>query len=100
MCNQIQRSEIRYGLFLNALISFLLIASAVCFVVVPMNAWKARQARGQATPNPATKTCPACMESIVSAAQSWDYCGEMQPDETLRDAAWQRPGSLRRAQLR
>src|ERR1700745_434952 len=36
--------QIKYGLFLNALISFLLVAAAVYFVMVaPMNAWKARQ---------------------------------------------------------
>lgn len=72
-------SEIKYGLFLNALISFLMIAGAVYFVmVVPMNAWKARQARGQATPDPTTKTCPACLESIAIAASKCKWCGEAQ----------------------
>jgi large conductance mechanosensitive channel len=72
-------SEIKYGLFLNALISFLMIAGAVYFaMVVPMNAWKARQARGQATPDPTTKTCPACLESIAIAASKCKWCGEVQ----------------------
>src|SRR5919205_3658550 len=57
----INGGEVKYGLFLNALISFLLIAAAVYFVMVaPMNAWKARQARGMAPADPTTKTCPAC----------------------------------------
>jgi large conductance mechanosensitive channel len=72
-------SEIKYGLFLNALISFLLIAGAVYFsMVAPMNAWKARQARGQATPDPTTKTCPDCLESIAIAARKCKWCGTEQ----------------------
>jgi large conductance mechanosensitive channel len=70
-------SEIKYGLFLNALISFLLIAAAVYFTMVaPMNAFKARQARGQAPPDPTTKTCPACTETIGIAARRCKWCGE------------------------
>jgi large conductance mechanosensitive channel len=72
-------SEIKYGLFLNSLISFLLIASAVYFTMVaPMNSWKARQARGQAPPDPTTKTCPACLESIALGARKCKWCGEPQ----------------------
>ena len=72
-------SEIKYGLFLNALISFLLVAGAVYFVMVaPMNAWKARQARGQAPPDPATKACPACTELIAIGARRCKWCGEAQ----------------------
>lgn len=73
-------SEIKYGLFLNALISFLLVAAAVYFtMVVPMNAWKARQARGQAPPDPSTKTCDACLETIAIRARRCKWCGESQP---------------------
>ena len=72
-------SEIKYGLFLNSLISFLLIAGAVYFTMVaPMNAWKERQERGQAPPDPTTKTCPACLESIAIAARKCKCCGEAQ----------------------
>lgn len=72
-------SDIKIGLFLNALISFLLVAGAVYFAMVaPMNAWKARQSRGQAPADPTTKTCPACMETIVIAARKCKFCGEAQ----------------------
>lgn len=72
-------SEIKYGLFLNALISFLLIAAAIYFAMIaPMNAWKARQARGQAPPDPTTKTCEACMETIAIGARRCKWCGESQ----------------------
>lgn len=73
-------SDIKYGLFLNALIAFLLVAAAVYFTMVaPMNAWKARQARGQAPPDPTTKTCPACTETIGVKARKCKWCGEAQP---------------------
>lgn len=72
-------TDVKYGLFLNALIAFLLVAMAVYFAMVaPMNAWKARQARGQAPPDPATKTCEACLETIAIAARKCKWCGEAQ----------------------
>ena len=72
-------SEIKYGLFLNALISFLLIAGAVYYTMVaPMNAWKERQARGQVPPEPTTKTCAACLETIAVGARKCKWCAEPQ----------------------
>ena len=75
----INGSEIKYGLFLNALISFLLVATAVYFTMVaPMNLWKARQARGQVVPDPTTKSCPECLETIAIAAHKCKWCGTEQ----------------------
>lgn len=72
-------SEIKYGLFLNALIAFLMVAAGVYFAMVaPMNAWKARQARGQAPAEPTTKTCGACLETIAIGARKCKWCGEAQ----------------------
>lgn len=66
---------ISYGLFLNALISFLLIALAVYFfIIVPMNALKARQARGQAPADPTSKKCPECLSEIPIAAKRCAFC--------------------------
>lgn len=66
---------IAYGLFLNALISFLLIGAGVYFfMVAPMNAWKARQARGQAPPDPTTKKCPECLSEIPIDARRCAFC--------------------------
>ena len=76
---KVNGSEVKIGLFLNALISFLMIAGAVYFTMVaPMNAWKERRARGQAPADPTTKTCPACLETIPSAARKCRACGEAQ----------------------
>src|SRR5438045_335398 len=47
---------VQYGLFLNALIAFILVAAAVYFfIVAPMNAWVARMKRGEAPPDPASR---------------------------------------------
>lgn len=66
---------IGYGIFLNALISFLLVAAAVYFfMVAPMNTWKARAARGQAPSDPTTKKCPECLSEIPIAAKRCAFC--------------------------
>lgn len=68
-------TAIPYGLFLNALISFLLIAAAVYFfMVAPMNAWKARAARSAIPADPTTKKCPECLSEIPIAARRCAFC--------------------------
>ncbi len=68
-------SEILYGDFLNALIAFLMVAAAIYFfVIVPMNALTARLRRGEATPDPTTKTCPECLSEIPIAARRCAHC--------------------------
>jgi large conductance mechanosensitive channel len=63
------------GDFLNALISFILIAAAVYFfVVVPVNAIMARARRGQAPPDPTTKQCPECLSTIPIQARRCAFC--------------------------
>jgi len=80
---KVNGSAIKVGSFLNALFAFLLIAAAVYFAMVaPMNAWKARRAKGEPTPEPNTKICPACTESIAIAARKCRYCGEAQLSDT------------------
>jgi large conductance mechanosensitive channel len=60
---------IEWGLFLNALISFLLIAAAIYFfVVVPMNRLR------PPAPSPAMKNCPECTSAIPEAARRCPQC--------------------------
>src|SRR5205814_9587798 len=55
-------SKFPVGDFINALVSFLLIGTAVYFLIVlPMNSLLARMRRGEATPDPTTKKCPECL---------------------------------------
>jgi large conductance mechanosensitive channel len=66
---------ISYGLFLNALISFILIAAAVYFfMVAPMNAWKTYQARNATPADPTSKKCPECLSEIPIAARRCAFC--------------------------
>jgi large conductance mechanosensitive channel len=63
------------GDFLNAVISFLLIAAAVYYaIIVPVNAINARRNRGQAPADPTTKKCPECLSEIPVAARRCAFC--------------------------
>jgi large conductance mechanosensitive channel len=71
-------ANITYGNFLNALISFLLIAASVYFMVVlPLNTFMARM-HPPAVP-PATKPCPECLSDIPAAAKRCSHCGQPVP---------------------
>jgi len=68
-----------YGNFLNALISFLLIAAAVYFLVVlPLNTLLARM-KLTAPPPPTTRPCPECLSDIPLAAKRCAHCGQPVP---------------------
>jgi large conductance mechanosensitive channel len=71
----INGANISYGNFLNALISFLLVAAAVYyFVITPVNAFMARVKRGELPPDPTTKNCPQCAMEIPLAARKCGFC--------------------------
>ncbi|HMK91642.1 MAG TPA: large conductance mechanosensitive channel protein MscL [Thermoleophilia bacterium] len=68
----INSSTFLYGSFINAVVSFVLIAAAVYFVVVvPMNSLAERRARGQ---DPTTKECPECLSEIPVGARRCPQC--------------------------
>jgi large conductance mechanosensitive channel len=78
----INNSKFTYGNFINAVISFLLIATAIYFfVVVPMNKLNELRARGQAPAEPTTKQCPECLSDIPKAARKCAHCTSEQHDE-------------------
>ncbi len=77
----INGSKFLYGAFINAVISFLLIAAAIYFVVVvPMNKLAERRARGQGPAEPDVKQCPECLSDIPIAARRCAFCASEQPD--------------------
>ena len=71
----INGSKFLIGDFINALVSFLLIAAAVYFfIVLPVNTMMARMRRGEAPPDPTTKKCPECLSQIPIAARRCAFC--------------------------
>ena len=70
-------SKFMYGSFINALISFLLVASAVFFFVVkPMNILIARSRKGSPA-DPTTKKCPECLSEIPFGARRCFLCTQL-----------------------
>jgi large conductance mechanosensitive channel len=71
-------ANITYGNFLNALISFLLIAASVYFMVIlPLNTFMARL--HLTAPPPPVKPCPECLSDIPIAAKRCSHCGQPVP---------------------
>ena len=67
---QVGEAQVRYGLFLNALIAFLLVALAIFFFVVkPVNRMMARRKVDETT-----RDCPECLSSIPRAATRCAFC--------------------------
>ena len=65
----------KLGDFLNALVSFLLVAAAVYFfVVTPINALIARTRKDPAPADPTTKKCPECKMEIPIDARRCAHC--------------------------
>jgi len=62
---------INYGIFLNAIINFLIVAFAVFLLVRTVNRWTAKPAPAAA---PTTKDCPQCAMAIPLAAKKCGHC--------------------------
>ena len=70
----ISGSTFRYGLFINALIAFLLIAFAVFFFVVkPVNALMAKR-KTEPDVESVTKECDFCLSNVPAAAIVCAFC--------------------------
>jgi large conductance mechanosensitive channel len=71
----INGSRFLIGDFLNALLSFVLVAAAIYFfVVLPVNTIVARLNRGDAPPDPTMKQCPECLSDVPIAARRCRFC--------------------------
>jgi len=69
-------STFRYGSFINAVLSFLIIATVVFFaVVVPLTALMKRlNLVPKEEPKPETRECPQCLSDIPVAARRCAFC--------------------------
>jgi large conductance mechanosensitive channel len=71
----INGSKFLVGDFINAIVSFVIIAAAVYFaVVLPMNALMARVQREDKPIQPSTKKCPECLSEIPLDARRCAHC--------------------------
>jgi large conductance mechanosensitive channel len=67
-----------YGVFINAVLSFIIIAAVVYFaVVVPINHLMERYKPSADEPTP-VKDCPECLSSIPAAARKCAFCASVQ----------------------
>jgi large conductance mechanosensitive channel len=65
------------GDFINAAVSFLLVAAAVYFfVVTPLNALVARMRKAPAPADPTTRKCPECLSEIPIEARRCAHCAQ------------------------
>jgi large conductance mechanosensitive channel len=70
----INDSEFGIGNFINKVIGFVIVAAVIFFLVVkPMNLLLERSRR-QATPDPTTTKCPACLSEVPVAATRCAFC--------------------------
>ena len=64
-------ATLNYGLFLNTVINFLIVAFAVFLLVQQVNRWTKKPEPAAA---PTTKDCPQCAMSIPIAAKRCGHC--------------------------
>ncbi len=70
-------SHFMYGHFINALISFALVAAAIFFFVVkPMN-YLIEKSRKEAPADPTTKKCKECLSEIPIDAKRCSHCTQI-----------------------
>ena len=67
-------SEFRYGAVIDAIISFMIVAATVFFLIVrPVNALLARRTT-ETEVESATRDCPECLSAIPVAARRCAFC--------------------------
>ena len=67
-------ATLNYGLFINNIVTFIIIALAIFLVVQQINRMTRKPAEAVA---PALKDCAQCLSAIPAAAKRCRYCGEL-----------------------
>ena len=65
-------ATLNYGIFINTIINFLIVAFAIFLLVRAVNRWVPKPA--PAPPPPATKDCPQCAMPIPASAKKCGHC--------------------------
>jgi large conductance mechanosensitive channel len=69
--------HVKIGSFLNAAVSFLIVATVVYFaIVLPLNHIQARLKKPEPEVAPITKPCPECLSDIPLAAKRCAHCAQ------------------------
>ena len=77
---KLRGTPIMLGNFLNAAISFLIVASVVYFgIVLPLNTLLARLKKPASEAPSSMKTCPECLSEIPLAAKRCAHCTQPVP---------------------
>jgi large conductance mechanosensitive channel len=67
-------ATIKYGLFINTIITFLIVAFVVYLIIRSINRWEERRKAEKAPAEPTTKKCPECLSEIPIEAHRCAYC--------------------------
>ncbi len=71
----IRGNEFGYGAVLNSVITFIIVAAVVFFLVVkPINGLSERFIRSKSTDEPSTRKCPECLSEIPKEARRCKFC--------------------------
>ena len=65
---------IKYGAFINTVISFIIVAFAVFILIKAVNTLQAKMAKEEAAAAPTTKPCPYCCSEIPLNATRCPHC--------------------------
>jgi large conductance mechanosensitive channel len=75
---KVNGTPIMIGNFLNAAISFLIVACVVYFgIVLPLNTLLAKLRKPAPEAPPSVKTCPECLSEIPLAARRCAHCAQL-----------------------
>lgn len=74
-------ATINYGLFINSIIDFLIVAFAIFFVVKQMNRFRKKE-----VPKKTTKECPHCVSSIPLKATRCPACTSLLSEDQVAAA--------------
>ncbi|WP_309121694.1 large-conductance mechanosensitive channel protein MscL [Paenibacillus sp.] len=65
---------LNYGLFLNTVLDFLIVAFTIFIVVRQINKMRKRREKAAPTPEPSEKTCPECLSVVPILAKRCKHC--------------------------
>ncbi len=66
---------VKYGMFINAIIDFVIVAFCIFMIIRAMNAMRKKQEAPAAAPT--TKTCPECAMTIPVEAKRCGHCSSV-----------------------